>query len=63
MQTAPWLGLIPGADGQILQSQEGGDSPIATLFKSGTAAAVSNPSRSHPTSFQTISKQAEAAGE
>ena len=62
MQTAPWLGLIPGADGQILQSQEGGDSPIVTLFNSATAAIVSNPGLSNPTSFYTISKQAEAAG-
>ncbi|PSR92943.1 Protein PIR like [Actinidia chinensis var. chinensis] len=61
MQTAPWLGLIPGADGQILQSQEGGDSPIVTLFNSATAATVSNPGLSNPTSFYTISKQAEAA--
>ncbi|KAH7865604.1 hypothetical protein Vadar_008791 [Vaccinium darrowii] len=61
MQTAPWLGLIPGADGQILQSQEGADSPIVTLFKSATAATVSNPGLSTQTSFYTISKQAEAA--
>ncbi|GMP21836.1 hypothetical protein CsSME_00000104 [Camellia sinensis var. sinensis] len=61
MQTAPWLGLIPGADGQILQSQDGGDSPIVTLFKSATSAAVSNPGFSNPTAFYTISKQAEAA--
>ncbi|KAI8556107.1 hypothetical protein RHMOL_Rhmol05G0226300 [Rhododendron molle] len=61
MQTAPWLGLIPGADGQILQAQEGADSPIVTLFKSATAATVSNPGLSTQTSFYTISKQAEAA--
>ncbi|CAL5338934.1 unnamed protein product [Camellia sinensis] len=61
MQTAPWLGLIPGADGQILQSQDGGDSPIVTLFKSATSAAVSNPGFSNPTAFYAISKQAEAA--
>lgn len=59
MQTAPWLGLIPGADGQILQAQEGADSPIVTLFKSAT---VSNPGLSTQTAFYTISKQAEAAG-
>ncbi|GKV07514.1 hypothetical protein SLEP1_g19277 [Rubroshorea leprosula] len=61
MQTAPWLGLIPGADVQILQSQDGGDSPVVNLFKSTTAAIVSNPRCSNPTSFYTISKQAEAA--
>ncbi|KAI8032617.1 Protein PIR [Camellia lanceoleosa] len=60
MQTAPWLGLIPGADGQILQSQDGGDSPI-TLFKSATSAGVSCPGFANPTAFYTISKQAEAA--
>ncbi|KAA8534712.1 hypothetical protein F0562_032229 [Nyssa sinensis] len=61
MQTGPWLGLIPGVDGQILQSQEGVDDPVVTLFKSVTAAAVSSPACSNPTSFYTISKQAEAA--
>lgn len=61
MQIAPWLGLIPGADGQIMQSQEGGESPLVTLFKSVTAAAVSSPGCSNPSSFHTLSKQAEAA--
>ncbi|KAG5575496.1 hypothetical protein H5410_055630, partial [Solanum commersonii] len=61
MQTAPWLGLIPGADGQILHSQEGGDSPMVTLFKSATTATMSNPNCTNPTSFHTISRQAEAA--
>jgi hypothetical protein len=62
MQTAPWLGLFPGADGQILHSQDGGDSPVVNLFKSATAAIVSNPGCPNPTSFYTMSKQAEAAG-
>ncbi|XP_009757057.1 protein PIR isoform X2 [Nicotiana sylvestris] len=61
MQTAPWLGLIPGADGQILHSQDGGDSPMVTLFKSATTATVSNHNCTNPTSFHTISRQAEAA--
>ncbi|KAK9291789.1 hypothetical protein L1049_019739 [Liquidambar formosana] len=61
MQTAPWLGLIPGADGQILQSQDGGESPIVTLFKSATAVILSSPGHLNPTCFHTISKQAEAA--
>lgn len=60
-QLAPWLGLIPGADGQILQSEEEGDSPVVSLFKSLTAATVSNSGPLNPTSFHTISKQAEAA--
>lgn len=61
MQTAPWLGLLPGADGQILNCQDGGDSPIVNLFKAATAAVVSNRSCPNRTSFHTISKQAEAA--
>lgn len=62
MQTAPWLGLVPGADGQILHSQDGGDSPIVNLFKSAASAAVSNPEYQYSTSFNTMSKQSEAAG-
>lgn len=62
MQTAPWLGLLPGADGQVLHSQDRGDSPIVSLFKSVTAAIVSKPGCPNPTSFSTLSKQAEAAG-
>uniref|UniRef100_A0A2P2KUC2 Protein PIR n=1 Tax=Rhizophora mucronata TaxID=61149 RepID=A0A2P2KUC2_RHIMU len=61
MQIAPWLGLIPGPEGQILQSQGDGDSPIVSLFKSATDAVVSNPGCPHPTSYYTMSKQAEAA--
>ncbi|KAL3504109.1 hypothetical protein ACH5RR_033950 [Cinchona calisaya] len=61
MQTAPWLGLIPGTDGQILQSEEAGESPVVTLFKSTTAAILSDPGCLNPKSFQTISRQAEAA--
>ncbi|KAG6751838.1 hypothetical protein POTOM_044048 [Populus tomentosa] len=61
MQTAPWLGLFPDADGQILLSQDGGDSPVVNLFKSATAAVMSNPGCPNPTSFYTMSKQAEAA--
>ncbi|KAH9784220.1 protein PIR [Citrus sinensis] len=61
MQTAPWLGFLPGADGQISYHQDGGDSPVVNLFKSATAAIVSNPGCPNPTSFHTMSKQAEAA--
>ncbi|KAK3027143.1 hypothetical protein RJ639_041244 [Escallonia herrerae] len=61
MQTAPWLGLIPGADGQILESYEEGDSPVVNLFKSAIAATMSNPCRFNPSSLYNISKQAEAA--
>lgn len=62
MQTAPWLGLLPGADGQIVTSQDGGDSPVVSLFKSTAAAMVSYPGCPSPTSFHIMSKQAEAAG-
>ncbi|XP_026433653.1 protein PIR-like isoform X1 [Papaver somniferum] len=61
MQTSPWLGLIPGADGQILYSQNVGDSPLVTLFKSAAAAAESYTNCSSLSSLHTISKQAEAA--
>ncbi|XP_021643209.2 protein PIR isoform X3 [Hevea brasiliensis] len=61
MQTAPWLGLLPGVDGQILHSQDGRDSPLVNLFKSSIAAIVSNPGCPNPSSFFTMSKQAEAA--
>ncbi|XVE62686.1 hypothetical protein DITRI_Ditri06bG0139500 [Diplodiscus trichospermus] len=61
MQTAPWLGLLPGADGQTLHSQNDGDSPVVNLFKSATAAIVSNPRCPNTTSFYMMSKQAEAA--
>ncbi|KAF9611083.1 hypothetical protein IFM89_026967 [Coptis chinensis] len=61
MQTAPWLGLIPGNDGQILHSQDVGDSPLVSLFKSAAVAIDSYPRFSNPTSFHTMSKQAEAA--
>lgn len=61
MQTAPWLGFLPGADGQISYHQDGGDSPVVNLFKSATAAIVSNPGCPNPTPFHTMSKQAEAA--
>ncbi|CAJ1961203.1 unnamed protein product [Sphenostylis stenocarpa] len=61
MQTAPWLGLLPGGDGQIVTSQDGGDSPVVSLFKSTAAAMVSYPGCPSPTSFHIMSKQAEAA--
>ncbi|PKI38715.1 hypothetical protein CRG98_040893 [Punica granatum] len=62
MQTAPWLGMVPGPDGQIVQSHEGGVSPIVQLFRSATAAVIPNPGCPNPASFQTMAKQAEAAG-
>lgn len=61
MLTAPWLGLIPGPDGQIVQSHDGEDSPIISLFKSVAAASASNSSFSNPSSFRLLARQAEAA--
>ncbi|KAL0360192.1 UNVERIFIED_CONTAM: protein PIR [Sesamum radiatum] len=61
MQTAPWLGLVPGVDGQVVQFHDGEDSPIISLFKSVAAASISNPSFSNPSSFRVLSRQAEAA--
>ncbi|KAK1265836.1 Protein PIR [Acorus gramineus] len=62
MQISPWLGLIPGNDGQIQKVQDVGESPIINLFKSATDAVVSNHRCSSPSSFIIFSKQAEAAG-
>ena len=62
MQLAPWLGFIPGTDGQIMLSQGDEESPLVNLLKSTTTAIVSNPNCSNPASFYTMSKQAEAAG-
>lgn len=62
MQTAPWLGITPGADGQSIQFQDGEDSPIISLFKSIAVASVSNPSFPNSSSFRVLSRQAEAAG-
>nr|XP_007147240.1 hypothetical protein PHAVU_006G107600g [Phaseolus vulgaris]ESW19234.1 hypothetical protein PHAVU_006G107600g [Phaseolus vulgaris] len=61
MQTAPWLGLLPGGDGQIVTSQDGEHSPVVSLFKSTAAAMISYPGCPSPTSFHIMSKQAEAA--
>lgn len=61
IQTAPWLGFLPGNDGQIKQTSSG-DSPVVNLFKSATTAITSNNNCSIPSYFNTMSKQAEAAG-
>lgn len=61
MQTVPWLGMIPGTDGQV-KVAECGNSPIVDLFKFATTAIVHNPVCPNPSSFKTMSKQAEAAG-
>lgn len=61
MQTASWLGLVPGADGQVSNAHDGGDSPVVSLFKSTTAAMVSTLGCPNPNSFHIMAKQAEAA--
>ena len=61
LQMAPWLGVIPGTDGQV-RVAEAGNSPIVDLFKSATAAIVRTPACPSPSCFLTMSKQAEAAG-
>ncbi|OAY64583.1 Protein PIR [Ananas comosus] len=60
MQTAPWLGLVPGGDGQVKQI-DSSNSPLTTLFNSATDAIVSNPTCPNPSPFLVMSKQAEAA--
>ncbi|XP_020575203.1 protein PIR [Phalaenopsis equestris] len=60
IQTAPWLGLTIGSDGQ-LREVDSGDSPLVSLFKSAKAAIVSNETCQNPNSFHVMSKQAEAA--
>eukprot|EP01018_Ginkgo_biloba_P020738 Gb_18362 [translate_table: standard] len=62
MQIAPWLGLVPGNDGQTQQIlSEDGKSPVISLFKSATNAVISHPGCLSSSSFLTLSKQAEAA--
>ncbi|XP_058101351.1 protein PIR [Magnolia sinica] len=61
MQIAPWLGLTPGTDEQVQQTQDAKDSPIVNLFKSATSALGSNAQYRNPSPFFTMSKQAEAA--
>ncbi|KAI4302006.1 hypothetical protein L6164_035230 [Bauhinia variegata] len=56
----PQLCQSTSSDGQILNSQDGGDSPVVSLLKSTTSAMVSRGCPS-PTSFHILSKQAEAA--
>ncbi|KAF6145867.1 hypothetical protein GIB67_028862 [Kingdonia uniflora] len=62
MQTAPWLGLVPGPDGQVMRYQDVGDSPLVSLFKSAASGEnESSHSSSKSSSFFTLLKQAEAA--
>ncbi|XP_073001255.1 protein PIR isoform X1 [Typha latifolia] len=60
MQTAPWLGFVPGTDGQVKQIDTV-NSPFTNLFSSATNSVVSDPTYPNPSSFIIMSKQAEAA--
>ncbi|KAM0845315.1 hypothetical protein ACQ4PT_056472 [Festuca glaucescens] len=60
MQSAPWLGLVPGNDGQVKQANSD-NTPFTTLLSSATNAVASSPACSNPSSFLVMSKQAEAA--
>ncbi|XP_074559467.1 protein PIR [Curcuma longa] len=60
MQTAIWLGLLPGSDGEV-KKPDNSDTPLVNLFKNVASAVVSNPSCLNPSSFLIMSKQAEAA--
>ncbi|XP_042406186.1 protein PIR-like [Zingiber officinale] len=60
MQTAMWLGLLPGSDGEV-KKPDNSDTPLVNLFKNVASAVVSNPSCLNPSSFLIMSKQAEAA--
>lgn len=61
MQTAPWLGVILGADGQV-KVTEVVNGPIINLLKSATTSIIRNPVLPNPSFFHAMSKQAEAAG-
>ena len=63
MQTAPWLGLRDGNDGQIKQVQEARESPLIHLIRNATSAILSGKTGSDALYLNTMSKQAEAAGE
>jgi cytoplasmic FMR1 interacting protein len=60
MQTATWLGAVPGNDGQIKLAYTG-HTPLTILLNSAANAVVSNPAFANPSSFLVMSKQAEAA--
>uniref|UniRef100_A0A0D9VPG5 CYRIA/CYRIB Rac1 binding domain-containing protein n=1 Tax=Leersia perrieri TaxID=77586 RepID=A0A0D9VPG5_9ORYZ len=60
MQSAPWLGLIPGNDGQVKHAYSD-NSPFTTLLSGATNAVASSPACPNPSSFLVMAKQAEAA--
>jgi cytoplasmic FMR1 interacting protein len=62
MQSAPWLGLIPGNDGQVKHAYSD-NTPFTTLLSGATNAVTSTPACPNPSTFLVMSKQAEAASE
>ncbi|KAL6902344.1 hypothetical protein ACP4OV_005220 [Aristida adscensionis] len=60
MQSAPWLGLVPGNDGQV-KTACSDNTPFTTLLSAATNAVASSPACPNPSTFLVMSKQAEAA--
>ncbi|KAG8073434.1 hypothetical protein GUJ93_ZPchr0006g43364 [Zizania palustris] len=60
MQSAPWLGLVPGNDGQVKHAYPD-STPFTTLLSAATNAVASSPACPNPSSFLVMAKQAEAA--
>ncbi|VAI09806.1 unnamed protein product [Triticum turgidum subsp. durum] len=60
MQSAPWLGLVPGSDGQVKHAYSD-NTPFTTLLSAATSAVASSPACANPSSYLVMSKQAEAA--
>lgn len=60
MQSAPWLGLVPGNDGQVKHAYTD-NTPFTRLLSGATNAVTSSPACPNPSTFLVMSKQAEAA--
>ena len=60
MQSAPWLGLVPGNDGQVKHAYSD-NTPFTALLSAATNAVTSSPACPNPSTFLVMSKQAEAA--
>jgi cytoplasmic FMR1 interacting protein len=60
MQSAPWLGLVPGNDGQVKHAYSD-STPFTILLSAATNAVTSSPACPNPSTFLVMSKQAEAA--
>ncbi|KAL6660319.1 hypothetical protein ACP70R_002441 [Stipagrostis hirtigluma subsp. patula] len=60
MQSAPWLGLVPGNDGQV-KNAGSDNTPFTTLLNAAANAVASSPACPNPPTFLVMSKQAEAA--